>query len=243
MPDLTIFHTSDFHSRLNDASSRKLAQLKESITGSLLLDSGDAIKSGNITFNPFGESILTAMNQAGYDAMCIGNREYHFMEGPMKAKIFKADFPMLSANMISKGENPGISKFVDFMRNDLKIRIMGLSVPCVTKQMFIQRLSGQFFEDPISSGVKTANELRGSCDLLIALTHIGLKKDIELAEKTDAIDLILGGHTHTYTETPLKMGKTVILHHGCHAKHVGQVDIHIANGEIRIENKLLELRA
>jgi 2',3'-cyclic-nucleotide 2'-phosphodiesterase (5'-nucleotidase family) len=242
MAEITIFHTSDFHSRLDENSSDKLAVLKKSVPGSLLLDSGDAIKSGNITFNPWGEAMLSLMNRAGYDAMCVGNREYHFMAGPMKAKTFRAGFPLLSANMIAKGNNPAIEPYVDFNRDGLKVRIMGLSVPCVTKQMFVHHLADQYFEEPVNCGVQKANELRDGCDLLIALTHVGLKKDTELAEKAGVLDLILGGHTHTITEEPLKVGNTVILHHGFHAKNVGKVTIKFEDGIVDVHNQLLELR-
>lgn len=243
MAEVIIFHTSDFHSRLDEQGSLKLAALKESAPDSLLLDSGDAIKSGNITFNPWGESMLSLMNQAGYDAMCVGNREYHFMAGPMKAKTFKAGFPILSSNMIKRGDNPAIEPYVDFIRSGIRIRIMGLSVPCVTKQMFVHHLANQYFEDPVKTGALKAIELRKGCDVLIALTHIGLKKDIELAEKAEVLDLILGGHTHTITDEPVNVGKTVILHHGFHAKNVGKVNIRFENGHFDVDNQLLELRA
>lgn len=242
MAEINILHTSDFHSRLDSEYALKINSIKESMQGCLLLDSGDAIKSGNVTFNPLGETALSMMNVAGYDAMCIGNREYHFLSGPMKAKTFKAGFPLLSSNMITKASDPGVEAYTDFVRDGVRIRIMGLSVPCVTKDMFVHRLSSQYFHEPVKYGVQAAQDLRSGCDILIALTHIGLSKDIELARQSGLIDLILGGHTHTITEEPVVVGKTVVLHHGFHARHVGHVILNYDNGSLQIENKLLELR-
>lgn len=242
MARVVVLHTSDFHSRLDSQHSRRLREIKEASGECLLLDSGDAIRSGNVTFNPFGETALAMMNDAGYDAMCIGNREYHFLSVPMKAKTFKAAFPLLSANLIKKEDTSGVQAYVDFVRNEVRIRVMGLSVPCVTREMFVHRLSHQFFEDPIKCGIQTAQKLRKGCDILIALTHIGLRKDIELAERSGLIDLILGGHTHTITEPPVIIGKTVILHHGFYARHVGQVTMDYEDGLLQVDNKLLELK-
>ncbi len=242
MARVVILHTSDFHSRLDSRLAQKLREIKDSCGECLLLDSGDAIRSGNVTFNPFGETALAMMNDAGYDAMCVGNREYHFLSAPMKAKTFKAAFPLLSANLIKKENDSGIRDYLDFVRNGVRIRVMGLSVPCVTREMFVHRLSSQFFEDPIKCGIEAAEKLRKGCDILIALTHIGLKKDIELAERSGLIDLILGGHTHTITKQPVIIGKTTILHHGFYARYVGQVTLDYEDGLLQVDNRSLELK-
>lgn len=242
MPHFSILHTSDMHGRLNEECCQKLIELKAQEPETLLLDSGDAIHSGNITFNPFGEHILSLMNAAGYDAMSIGNREYHFLGVPMCAKTFKAEFPLLSANLITTKKIPNVAPYADFELSGLRIRIMGLSVPCVTKSMFIHKLSSQYFDDPVKYGTKIAESYRRECDVLIALTHIGIRKDTELAQNTSAIDLILGGHTHTLTEEPVKVGHTIIIHHGYHAKSVGKTNIKVENGSVFITNEILPLK-
>lgn len=237
----TILHTSDMHSKLTEPVAQKLAAMKASHANCLLLDSGDAIKSGNITFNPWGETMLALMNTAGYDAMCVGNREYHFLAGAMKAKTFKADFPLLSSNLVQRNEEPAIEPYVDFNIEGVIVRVMGLSVPCVTKRMFIHHLSSQYFEEPVKFAASYIAEIRQGCDILIALTHIGIKKDMELAEQTDQLDLILGGHTHTITSEPLQIGPTTLLHHGSHAKHVGVVTLDCSDKTLQINDQLVEL--
>lgn len=241
MAKIDILHTSDLHNNLTPELAEKLAHLKQSLGGALLLDSGDAIRSGNVGFNPFGERALALMNTAGYDAMCIGNREYHFLSRPMRAKLSRANFVLLSANLVGPNPMARVQPHIDFTLQGIRVRVFGLSVPCVTRRMAIHRISGQYFVDPVERGVQIAAELREGCDILIALTHIGLDRDQELANNTPHIDIILGGHTHTVTKQPVYVGKTAILHHGYHAEHLGHVVLEFTEGSLRVENRLLEL--
>src|SRR5205823_7272454 len=97
---LTLLHTNDHHNRLTEAQVRHLRLLRESVGNSgLLLDAGDAISAGNVTVRPGGEPILTRLAQAGYDAMTVGNREFHFSRPGFCSKLSKATFPVLCANI------------------------------------------------------------------------------------------------------------------------------------------------
>src|SRR5439155_3640467 len=100
MPIITILHTNDFHNHLTEAQASKLAARRRQLGDSgLLLDAGDAVSSGNITFKPAGEPILDLMSDAGYDAMTVGNREFHFSQAGFCAKVSRARFPILCANV------------------------------------------------------------------------------------------------------------------------------------------------
>lgn len=79
MARITIFHTSDMHNKLTPAQAEVLHTLKSANPGSLMFDSGDAIWAGNVFWRPGGEPILDMMNAVPYDALCMGNREFHFL--------------------------------------------------------------------------------------------------------------------------------------------------------------------
>ena len=83
--------------------------------------------------------------------------------------------------------------------------------------------------------------LRKDCDLLIALTHIGIKQDRELAESVPGIDLILGGHTHTVTEQPERVGDTFLLHSGFYAHYVRRIELEVADGKLDVKSELIGL--
>lgn len=112
---LTIFHTNDFHNRLNGAQAERLRLLRSSDENSLLLDAGDASGSGNITFRPGGEPIFDLMNTAGYDAMTVGNRDFHFSYLGFHTKLSRARFPVLCANVRTKRGETG--NLVEYYRN------------------------------------------------------------------------------------------------------------------------------
>lgn len=258
MGRVTVFHTSDIHNKLTAEYARKLHDLKASEPGSLMFDSGDAIWSGNVYWRPGGEPVLDLMSSVPYDALCMGNREFHFLGIGMNAKVSKAQFPILSANLRSKlmpdsrqlsAPVPQHSKLntqpvapCAFLERDgMRIGVMGLSVPCVTERMLVKKVSDYYFEQPIAAARELVPRLREQCDLVIALTHIGIKHDRELAERVEGIDVILGGHTHTVTPEPERVGRTWILHHGFYIRYVGKVTADVESGDVRVSSELIPL--
>jgi 2',3'-cyclic-nucleotide 2'-phosphodiesterase (5'-nucleotidase family) len=96
----TLLHTNDFHNHLSDVQADYLHRLRAAVgTRGLLLDAGDAVASGNITYKPGGEPILKTMNTIGYDAMTVGNREFHFSRAGFHCKVGLAQFTVLCANV------------------------------------------------------------------------------------------------------------------------------------------------
>src|SRR4051812_34263923 len=103
---MLIIHTNDMHGRQTPAVLERVRRLREEFPGALLLDAGDAVTAGNLGFRPGGEPVLEAMSEAGYQAMCLGNRETHPRKEILPKKLDRARFPLLSANMIAKGGAP-----------------------------------------------------------------------------------------------------------------------------------------
>src|SRR5258708_455150 len=96
----TLHHTNDFHNALSTSKAERLSILRRTVGESgLLIDAGDAVGSGNITFRPGGEPILETMSRIGYDAMTVGNREFHFTRKGFHTKLSRASFPILCANV------------------------------------------------------------------------------------------------------------------------------------------------
>lgn len=235
MTTVTIFHTNDFHNRLTPAQALRLRELKDSVPGSLLLDCGDAIWAGNVFFRPDGEPVLKLMNDAGYDAMTMGNREFHFLAGGLRKKIGWADFPVLSANIRPTNDaDLPVQSDISFIRDGMRIVVFGLTVPMITERMLSRKVSNYVFYDPIETAARLVPGLLERADVLIALTHIGLGKDRELARSVPGIDLIVSGHTHAVLEIPERVGGTAIVQAGWFARYVGKVEVG-PGGQVRGE--------
>jgi 2',3'-cyclic-nucleotide 2'-phosphodiesterase (5'-nucleotidase family) len=111
----------------------------------------------------------------------------------------------------------------------------------ITQRMLSRRISAYVFDDPISVAAKLVSDLRPTHDLVIALTHIGLKEDRRLASTVPGIDLIVGGHTHAVLDSPEMVGRTAIVQAGHWAHQVGRVDIDMDGNEPAISGSIMEL--
>ena len=247
MPDLTILHTNDLHGRLSDRAAERIAREKASSENILLLDAGDAASSGNLYYRPGGEPMLARMSDLGYDAMTMGNREFHFLAAGLRSKVKLARFPVLSANLRSSDSARRLPTVpsVGFRINGLRVIVFGLSVPMITRRMLAGKLSPFWFDDPIATAAEILPGLRERADVLIALTHIGIESDTELASSVPGIDVIVAGHTHAVLPAPRFVDGTAIVHAGYWGRYLGRVEISLPGtpgGRPEIRTALIDLR-
>lgn len=245
--ELIILQTSDVHSRIEPVNQKGdrnfneggfvrratfLDKFRKEHKNVLLFDCGD-ISQGTPYYNMFqGEVEVKLMNVMKYDAMTIGNHEFDFDVDNM-ARLFKmADFPVVCANYnLEATELKDIVKpYVILERFGLKIGVFGLGA---RPEGLIQanKCEGVVYEDPIRVSNEVAALLKGKgCDLVICLSHLGIQKDKELVAKTRNIDVILGGHSHTFMKGPQNYlnldGKEVpLMHSGKSGVRVGRLDL------------------
>lgn len=245
--ELIILQTSDVHSRIEPVNQKGdrnfneggfvrratfLNEFRKEHKNVLLFDCGD-ISQGTPYYNMFqGEVEVKLMNVMKYDAMTIGNHEFDFDVDNM-ARLFKmADFPVVCANYnLEATELKDIVKpYVILERFGLKIGVFGLGA---RPEGLIQanKCEGVVYEDPIRVSNEVAALLKGKgCDLVICLSHLGIQKDKELVAKTRNIDVILGGHSHTFMKGPQNYlnldGKEVpLMHSGKSGVRVGRLDL------------------
>jgi 2',3'-cyclic-nucleotide 2'-phosphodiesterase (5'-nucleotidase family) len=244
LASVTIFHTNDFHNRIDAPKAARLKALKDENPNSLLFDAGDAIWAGNMFVRPGGEPALRLMSAAGYDAMALGNREFHFLASGLRGKLGWAEFPVLCANIRPTKEDvkSQVVPFITKRVSGLRIAVFGLTVPMITEQMLSRKVSAHVFDDPIAVAGKLVPELRAEHDLIVALTHIGLKEDRRLAETVPGIDLIVGGHTHAVLELPEMVNGCAIVQAGWYGHSVGRVDVTVEENAVRVSGRLMELR-
>src|SRR5689334_7643924 len=153
MPTVTILHTNDFHNHLSSEQALRLAERRQALRDDgLLLDAGDAISSGNVTYRAGGEPILDLMNKAGYDAMTVGNREFHFTQAGFCAKVGRARFPVLCANVRARDAStklPVVPSITRSVSGGIRVTVFGLTVPMITERMLVRKVSAYLFDDPL----------------------------------------------------------------------------------------------
>ena len=261
---LVILHTNDTHSTIEPFPSKHskfpnmggvskrhtiLQKIRSEEEHVLLLDAGD-IFQGTPYFNTFnGELEMKLMSLLQYDAATMGNHDFDIgLEGFLNAQQF-ANFPFLCANYdFSETILSGKTKaYHIFHKAGIKIGVFGIGI-ALKGLVPMDKYGNTRYLDPISTANKIASELKSkSCDLVICLSHLGfeyenksINSDRKLAAETENIDLILGGHTHTFFDKPLALknskNKDVLVNQvGWGGVYLGRIDIDVESGFFQAE--------
>lgn len=248
MPTFHILHTNDLHNKLTPAKADALRQLKQEFGPDiLLLDAGDAVGAGNLGARG-KEPIFTLMNECGYDAMAMGNRESHPTQGALQKKLRDVRFPVLAANLRAKeAVRPPrvVEEFLEFALGDeddeFIVSVIGLAPQITSPDSWWARMTDFIFDDPLKTGPGLARKLRSETDLLIALTHIGYEADVQLCASNE-IDLVIGGHSHRAVCPPERHGHGYLVATEAYATHVGHLTIEFdVEGITKIDGELIPL--
>ena len=171
----------------------------------LLFDSGD-FSQGSPYYTLYkGDVEGGLMNLMRYDAATIGNHEFDFGVENMAMLFKKADFPIVCANYDFTGTAlEGVVKpYVVLKRGGLRIGVFGLS-PQLDGLVMAKTCAGVKYNDPVKAANDVAKLLkeREKCDIVVCLSHLGWDiigiDDTELMRQTRNIDIVLGGHSHSY---------------------------------------------
>lgn len=224
MPDpiIRILHTNDLHGTLDQRRVDILKPVRQQ--ADLYFDTGDCIKTGNLGIPLRPEPVWNYLSELDCTASVPGNRESHILRSALDAKLAGHQHPILCANLYDKAAERILPASTTLEVHGLKVGIFGVMVPMVTQKMKSQGLSQMLWTQPIPEAIEIAKELRQSCDLVIALTHIGYRQDQALAESTKDIDLVLGAHSHTILEAPTQVNQTWICQTGSHGRFYGEYE-------------------
>ena len=249
---LVVLHTNDTHSTIyplnpNLADTmkagrggfiRRIAMLKDERSKNpdlLLFDSGDFCQ-GSPYFTLYkGDVEVGLMNLMGYDAGTIGNHEFDFGLETM-AKMFRnLNYPIVCSNYDFTGTvvDGLVKDYVILKRGKVKIGVFGLS-PKLSGLVSNDNCIGVKYLDPVKEANRVVEILKKKkCDVIICISHLGWMDSYEdgdeyLVSGTRGIDLVLGGHSHTYFETLRYVknldGKEIpVDQNGKHALFVGKM--------------------
>ena len=254
---ITILHTNDVHSHIdpfgpedgrnaNKGGIARRATLIESIRkenpNTLLLDAGD-IFQGTPYFNYYGGELeFKLMSKLKYDVATIGNHDFDNGIDGLYAQLPHANFKFVSANYNFKNTimDTHVEPYQIILKDGIKIGIFGLGIEL--KGLVDQKLYKETeYLDPIEIAQETSKILKvdEQCDLVICLSHLGYNynnnpskiSDLKLAAATKHIDLIIGGHTHTFLPKPTVVknieGKNMLVNQvGCFGLYLGRIDFY-----------------
>ncbi|RZJ61599.1 MAG: bifunctional metallophosphatase/5'-nucleotidase [Flavobacterium sp.] len=269
---ITILHTNDVHSHIdpfeindpkypNMGGAARRATLIDKIRKEndnvLLLDAGD-IFQGTPYFNYYGGELeFKIMSMMKYDLATLGNHDFDNGIDGFNAQLPHAKFDFVSANYDFKNTvlNGIVKPYKTFVKDGLKIGIFGLGIELtglVDKKLYKETI----YNDPITVAQDMSRILKVNekCDLVICLSHLGFIypndsqkiSDIVLARTTKNIDLIIGGHTHTfltkpYIEKNLNGEEVLINQVGCYGLNLGQIDFYFEQGAKRSKGKVINV--
>ncbi|WP_025740649.1 bifunctional metallophosphatase/5'-nucleotidase [Aquimarina pacifica] len=254
---ITILHTNDVHSHIdafgpNDGKNSNkggvarratiIENIRKENPNTLLLDAGD-IFQGTPYFNFYGGELeFKLMSMLKYDVATIGNHDFdNGIEG-LHAQLPYAKFKFVSANydFTNTVMDTFVKPYEIFIKDNIKIGIFGLGIALeglVMKDLYKETR----YLNPIEIAQDMSNLLKNEekCDLVICLSHLGYDyknepnkvNDLSLAGATENIDLIIGGHTHTFLEEPTivknRKGNNVLVNQvGCYGLYLGRIDFY-----------------
>ncbi len=229
---LAILHTNDWHSHFEPLKNGKggigrrltlIKQLRKQYPLSILVDAGDFFQ-GTPYFNFYkGALEIEAMNKMGYEVVTLGNHEFDYGIDNLATQLRKAKFTVVNTNYLIKHESLKyiVKPWAIVRKKNFRIGFVGAGIDL--KGLVPEDLwKGITYLDPISVVDSMAAELkRKKCNLVVCLSHLGYKKhgdrltDIDLAQNTRYIDVIVGGHSHTVLNPPQivhnKDGEPVVI--------------------------------
>jgi len=254
---LVILHTNDMHSHLQPFAETDpkypgqggmarratlIKQIRDEGHPTVLLDAGDVFQ-GTPYFNLFkGEPEFKMMSAMGYDVGTLGNHDFdNGIEGLVQM-MPHARFPLINANYNFKDTalQGKIKPYQIIQKGLVKVGVIGVGVEL--QGLVSPTLTGALrYSDPIPIAQNLANRLKFDfgCHYIILLSHLGYSytgnqvSDLRVAEQTENIDLIVGGHTHTFLEKPTvlknRIGKTILVSQaGWAGLRLGRIDVHFS---------------
>ncbi len=253
---ITILHTNDVHSHIeafpaDDAKfpnqggvSRRytlIEAIRKENPNTLLLDAGD-IFQGTPFFNFYGGELeFKLMSKLKYDAATLGNHDFDNGIDGFYAQLPHADFSFINSNYDFSNTliDGKVKDHQIFIKDGVKIGVFGLGIELdglVSKNNYKETK----YLNPVEIAQEMTKKLKQQekCDLVICLSHLGYHyetdkiDDLKLAAKTKDIDLIIGGHTHTFLPKPtvttnIEDKKVLVNQTGWAGVNLGRIDFYL----------------
>ena len=248
---LVIIHVNDTHSHLDPERSGEEAGLGgiieraayiDSVRNAvgkdkvLLLHAGDW-DQGSPYYTIYGGDLeVSLLNALKYDCLTFGNHEFDNGVDDLGRRVKDIKCPVICANydfsQFDMGRK-GVKPYAVIRRGGLKIGLIGMLTD-ITKVVSYETASRvpRAGEDPEVVN-RWADYLRNEkkCDMVIVLSHIGYEEDLEMVKDIRGVDIIIGGHSHTFVKdleyrTDLDGKQVPVIQDGCWGLNIGQINVY-----------------
>jgi len=238
--EIPIYYTNDLHGEMENFSRAATVLRKKKKDGEkfLLFDAGDFASGTDISNKHRGKPMVELINITGYDAIGLGEGELMFDRAGLEEILESLKCPVVCANLYFQGETlfPGIKRFITKKFEDVTFGITGF---LTTKAVHLVQEKTQnalpgLNELSICPPEKILREVledarNEGAQRFILLSHLGIEKDAELAEKIPGLDVIISGHSHSQLPQPVKVKDTLIVSSGAGGKYIGSLTLSIAD--------------
>lgn len=256
---ITLLHTNDTHSHIEPITSGRdsgkggvarraaiINKVRSENKNTILLDCGD-IFQGTPYFNFYGGELeIKLMSMMGYDAATIGNHDFDNGIDGLYKQLPHATFNFVISNYDFKNTvlEGKTMPYKVIIKDGINIGLFGVGIQLeglVDPKMFKETV----YNDPVMVAQDMVKVLREqeACDIVVCMSHLGYSyredkiSDLKLASLTSGIDLIIGGHTHTFLDKPVivknVLNKDVMVNQvGCYGINLGRIDFHLKSGKV-----------
>jgi competence ComEA-like helix-hairpin-helix protein len=243
---LVLLHTNDIHGHFRASKSRhgdsgmtggmarlatavgRVRKAEKGIDGVLLLDGGDIFHGYPESDASRGLVLIRLMNRVGYDVAVPGNHDFAYGLTRLGLLVKEARFPFVACNVRRRqgGALPaGLQAWVVREVAGVRIGFTGFTTPAALWFNLPANVQGIEILSARRVLAAALADLKSRCDVLVLLSHAGLRDDYAMAFKFPGIHVIVGGHTHTLLNPAKRKGGTLVCQAGCFCRRLGRVDL------------------
>ncbi len=223
-----------------------IKQIKDDRNDVAVLNAGDDCTGTPISSFTNGRSQVELMNIINPDAMTLGNHEFDYGLDNVERNITLAKFPVINANLFDKRKGRlFLPPYIIRAYGKLKVGIIGVIVRDLPLHTMRENVEGLQMLDVYQVVRQYIAEIKSKehVNLIVVLSHLGVDEDKVLADSVAAVDVIIGGHSHTALFTPIKRNHAIICQAGSKGRWLGELDLEVdISGDTvyTYEGKLIE---
>jgi 2',3'-cyclic-nucleotide 2'-phosphodiesterase (5'-nucleotidase family) len=231
---LVILHSNDFHGAEPSLLARQatlIRQIRAREPHVLALNAGDVFTRGRYQYDFYGEMEFAAMQAMRIDGLTLGNNEFKAVstvkaQEYLDARLHQVNFPILCANVRREQNGAYLPKTQPYLLKNcsgVKVGIIGVTTEKIRNYPQAQ---GLVVDDPLQTAEQLFPVVAAKADIVLALTHIGVKMDRKLAKLLPGLAAIIGGDSHTVLGEPLTVKGVPIVQAGSKGKFLGRLDLY-----------------
>jgi len=236
VPTAVILHWNDFHSSNIPYKPGRadyyvggyanlagyIDSLRNLYPAAIVLNAGDDFQGSPVSNLTHGLSQILILNKILPSGFTIGNHEFDYGINNLKEVLSRANFPVISANLYDSTKSDLFVKPYTIVRSGpLKIAVIGVITADMRTLALPQNIKGLGILDPVTQIRKYVAEVEPQTDLIVLLSHYGAEEDSLLATQLTGVDVIIGGHSHTYLRQPMKVNNILICQAGSNGRNLG----------------------